>query len=159
MFLVHAFASAQSLPLPARATNALDGTDIIQRLAPLDLPQREQEIISQIISGNVPNFLRRLCPIHVSNIVNGWTNEATFYVAPDYLTIGSDDDYFLAPMSPNTAQRIAEGVGCCLPTRKMVDDIYAAAEVKPIDNPGASAATMLPAHAAALKTQRKPRRR
>jgi NADH-quinone oxidoreductase subunit M len=35
----------------------------------------------------------------------------------------------------------------------------AAAEVKPIDDPGPSAPTMLPAHAAALKTQRKPRRR
>src|SRR5438067_2122127 len=35
----------------------------------------------------------------------------------------------------------------------------AAAEVKPFDEPGPSAPTMLPAHAAALKTQRKPRRR
>src|SRR5438067_5508914 len=35
----------------------------------------------------------------------------------------------------------------------------AAAEVKPFDEPGPSAPTMLPAHAGALQTQRKPRRR
>ncbi|MDR3377497.1 MAG: hypothetical protein P4M10_02340, partial [Verrucomicrobiae bacterium] len=60
----------------------------------------------------------------------GVTNTATFFVAPDYLAIGSDENYFFAPVSPGTAQRLADRLDCLLPTRKMVDAIYAAAGVK-----------------------------
>src|SRR5207249_10522967 len=63
------------------------------------------------------------------------TNTATFYVNPDYLAIGSDEDYFLAPISPQTAQKIANGLDCSLPTRKMVDQIFAAAKVKLVPSP------------------------
>ena len=44
-------------------------------------------------------------------------------------------DYFLIPISPNTAQRIADALHCSLPTPKMVDEIYAAAEVKLVPAP------------------------
>src|SRR5437867_2844693 len=54
--------SAQTLNLPARLTNAADGTEFAARIAPLDLASRESEIASQILAGNVPNFLRNLCP-------------------------------------------------------------------------------------------------
>ena len=49
---------------------------------------------------------------------------------PDYLAIGSDDDFVRMPMTPQTAQRIADRFGCVLPTRKMVDAIDAVAEVR-----------------------------
>ena len=51
-----------------------------------------------------------------------------FFVAPDYLAVGTDEDYLLTPMTPMIAQRIADRLGCTLPTRKMVDDIYAACQ-------------------------------
>jgi hypothetical protein len=38
-------------------------------------------------------------------------------------------------MTPNTAQRIADVLGCMLPTRKIVNDIYSAAEVKLAPSP------------------------
>ena len=48
---------------------------------------------------------------------------------PDYLAVGSDDDFVRMPMTPQTAQQIADRFGCILPTRKMVDAIDAQAEL------------------------------
>ena len=50
---------------------------------------------------------------------------------PDYLAVGSDDDFVRMPMTPQTAQQIADLFGCILPTRKMVDAIDAAADSPP----------------------------
>jgi hypothetical protein len=139
-------APAQTLQLPPRAADTLSGTQLIEKITPLDLRERENEILAQITSGNIPNFLRKLCPVHVTNVFNGRTNRATFYVSPDYLAVGSDVDYFLTPVSPNTAQRIADVTGCSLPTRKIVNDIYAAAPVKltPSPIPPSAAMTTVP---------------
>ena len=98
---------AQTLDLPPRPDSALSGTDFARRISPLDLTEREKEIVAQVTAGNVPNFLRKLCPVPATSVSEGATNTATFYATPDYLAIGSDDDYFLIPVSPNTGQRIA----------------------------------------------------
>jgi hypothetical protein len=126
---------AQTLDLPSRPGNAPTGTEFAKRITPLDLAEREKEVVAQIIAGNVPNFLRKLCPVPATSVGEGTTNTATFYVTPDYLAVGSDDDYFLIPISPNTAQRIADALHCSLPTPKMADEIYAAAEVKLVPSP------------------------
>jgi len=52
-----------------------------------------------------------------------------YYVLPDYLAVGSDQNYFLCPMTPILAQRIADYAECTLPTRKMVNEIYFQAKV------------------------------
>ena len=49
---------------------------------------------------------------------------------PDYLAIGSDNDFVRMPMTPQTAQKIADEFGCVLPTRKMVDAIDSQAELQ-----------------------------
>ena len=151
--------AAQSLQLPPRAENALTGSEFTRKITSLDLRERENEIYAQIISGNVPNFLRKLCPVQTANVVNGKTNRATFYVTPDYLAVGSDEDYFLTQISPMTAQKIADSTGCTLPTRKMVDEIYAAASVKltPAPISPSTAMTTVPVfsnHNAIVKEQR-----
>ena len=51
----------------------------------------------------------------------------TIEVMPDYLAVGSDDDFVRMPMRPQTAQQIADAFGCVLPTRKIVDAMDAAA--------------------------------
>jgi hypothetical protein len=153
------FARAQTLPFPSRPANAPAGSEFARQINSLDLNGREREIFSQVMAGNVPNFLRKLCPVEVSNVADGRTNRATFYAAPDYLAIGSDEDYFLMPISPNTAQRIADAWGCSLPTRKMVNDIYRAAEVKltPVPMTPGPAMTTMPVfsnHNAIVRAQR-----
>jgi hypothetical protein len=158
-FLLAFAVSAQTLPLPERPAEALTGTAFARRVASLDLPAREQEIFSQITSGNVPPFLRQLCPVQVTNVFAGRTNTGTFYVAPDYLAVGSDVDYLLVPISPNMAQRLADVLNCSLPTQKMVDDIYAAAAVKlspvPIPpSPGMTTVGIFAEHNSIVQTQR-----
>lgn len=121
---------AQTIPLPLRPPDAPAGNAFVAQTASLTQTERDEEIYSQIITGNVPNFLRRLCPVAVTNVAEGKTNSATIFVAADYLAVGTDEDYFLTPLTPATAQRLADQMGCTLPTPKMVNDIYAAAVVK-----------------------------
>ena len=128
--LLAGLASAQELTIASRPSGALSGNQFVQRISSLDFTNREREIYEQVTNGNIPDFLRKLAPVTVTNVAAGKTNVATFFAAPDYLAIGSDEDYFLIPMTPITAQRIADRLNCTLPTRKMVDDIFAAAAVK-----------------------------
>jgi hypothetical protein len=120
----------QTLALPERPSNAPSTATVLAQVWTLPLAERDAALREQILSGNVPALLRILKPVSVTNIAGGITNTATFHVTPDYLCIGSDDSYFRAPLAPVTAQRIADAVHCILPTRKMVNDIYKAAEVK-----------------------------
>ena len=53
-----------------------------------------------------------------------------FFTVCDYMAIGSDQDYLYIPMTPSTAQYLADRVNCTLPTKKMVDMIYSKAEIK-----------------------------
>ena len=82
--------------------------------------------------GNIPEFLRRFSPVQVSitDSATGKIINATYYVAPDYLSIGTDNDWARIPLTPMAAQQIADRVECFLPTRKMVNDIYRQATVK-----------------------------
>ncbi len=151
--------NAQTLALSPRATNALSGTDFVKAITSMDFVSREREVFRQITSGNVPAFLRNLQPVSVTNVFDGKTNTALFYATSDYLCVGSDDDYFLTPMTPNTAQRIADRLDCSLPTRKMVDAIYQAAAVKLSPVPIPRGATMITVpvfsnHNAIVRTQR-----
>ncbi|MDB6108267.1 MAG: hypothetical protein JWR69_17 [Pedosphaera sp.] len=151
--------SAQTLSLPPRGTNAPTGSEFAKTITGLERSEREEKIFSQVNSGNVPDFLRKLAPVTARFSQDGKTNTATYYVTPDYLAIGSDEDYFLMPMSPMLAQRVADLLHCNLPTRKMVNDIYAAAAIKltPSPIPPSSAMTSVEIfglHNATLRAQR-----
>jgi hypothetical protein len=146
----------QRLPLPDRPADAPHGSQFARRVASLDLAAREREIVREIASGNIPSFLRQLRLIEVTNAGHA----ANYYVTPDYLAIGSENDYFRVPISPNTAQIIADRLNCSLPTRKMVDQIYAAAEVKlkpsPIPpSPAMTTVEVFAAHNETVEGQRK----
>jgi hypothetical protein len=93
---------AQSLDLPPRQPSAPKGTAFALSIAALPLEEREEKIVAEVKAGNVPRFLRKLVPVSVS----AGTFRASYFVAPDYLAIGSDDDFFLAPLSPLTALAI-----------------------------------------------------
>ena len=135
-------ATAQSLQLPPRATNAPGGIAFARQLEPLAFTARESAVSSAVLAGNIPDFLRHFCPVSVTNTTDGVTNVATFFAAPDYLAVGADGDYFLTPISPATAQQLADTLDCALPTRKMSDAIYAAAEVKLAPSPISPTAAM-----------------
>jgi hypothetical protein len=142
LLLTSAIASAQILPLPPRATNAPTGNAFAKQITSLGIAERDQEVAAQILGGNVPDWMRRLDPVTVSRIIDGGSNSLTFFVTADYLGVGTEDDFFRAPMMPMTAQRIADRLGCVLPTRVMVDAIYNAAEVKLAPQPISPSAAM-----------------
>jgi hypothetical protein len=128
-------AFAQKLELPPRSTNAMAGSEFARSISALERDKREELIYEQVAQGNVPDFLRNLVPIHVELVSSGKTNRAIYYTTPDYLAVGSDQDYFIWPLSPITAQKVADLLQCSLPTRKMVNDIYAAAKLKMVPSP------------------------
>ena len=85
----------------------------------------------EIVRGNIPEFLRALKAISVTTAdAAGKEHNATYFVTPDYLAVGSDADFFRVPMQPRTAQRIADAAGAALLTVKMSDDIFAHAALK-----------------------------
>ena len=55
---------------------------------------------------------------------NGKTVNATIFVMPEYLAIGSDKDFLRIPMNLYTAATVASRMGFILPTRKIVNAIY-----------------------------------
>jgi hypothetical protein len=93
--------------------------------------EREEAIAAEIIRGNFPGVFRSFKQIQLTmKDGSGKEVSATVEIMPDYLAIGSDEDFVRAPMNPRTASRIAEAFGCSLPTRKIVDAIHAHATVK-----------------------------
>jgi hypothetical protein len=153
-------AFAQTISLPPRTTHASSGDDFIKKISALDFTQREQAVLDEVFAGNIPTFQRTFAPLTVTNVFKGKTNVATFSAAPEYLAIGADENYFLAPISPNSAQRIADKLDCVLPTRKMVAAIYAAAAVKfaPSPIPPTAAMTTVSVFAQHNETIRAQRR-
>ena len=87
-------------------------------------------MLNQVSIGNVPGWLRNLVPVTISETISGTPHTLKYYVAPDYLAIGSDTNYFLEPTTPILAQRIANVLNCTLPTRLMVNQIWTNSVVK-----------------------------
>ncbi len=123
-------AEARTLDLPDRPDDAPGGEEIAEEVRGLGFEQREERIFAEVARGNVPGSMRRLVPVELAGEVDGRTTRLTFWAAPDYLAVGSDEDYFLVPLSPRTSQRIADLVGGSLPTSRMVDAIWASARAR-----------------------------
>ena len=102
--------------IPTAPRIALTGSQFANSVANLERQPREHAILSQLMEGNIPSFLRRLIPVTLSC--------ATIFVMPEYLAIGSDEDFLRIPMNLHTAEAISNRFGFVLPTKKMVDAIY-----------------------------------
>ena len=151
---------AQKLPLPPRANDAISGSTFKNKVEVLSLEDRENNIYQEVLKGNVPNFLRELTPISFSKSIKDSTYVVTYFVLPDYLAVGSDTDYFLMPMTPILAQKIAKAIGFTLPTKQMVDQIWSNASLKmaPTPIPPSPQMTTIPVmweHNMLLQRQRK----
>jgi hypothetical protein len=138
--------SAQTLNLPARPAGALTGDQFVSLVTSMSLTDRENEIYAQVMSGNVPDFQRNLIAVTNTQTISSTTYTYTYYVLPDYLAIGCDTNYFLCPMTPLLAQRIADATACTMPTRKMVNQIWTAAtlHLSPSTIPPSAQMTTIP---------------
>jgi len=131
--------SKNTLNLPPRPEGAMTGKQFIDSTKGMDRKQREAAILKEIQQGNVPDFARQMREIQVNS--NG--HSGTLRVMPDYLAIGSNDDFVRIPMDPKTAQKIADQTGTSLPTTKMVDDIYKQADTRLTPQPLPPGAQMM----------------
>jgi hypothetical protein len=84
----------------------------------------------ELTTGNVPAHLRRMVPVSFEAVVKGKARTATIWCTPDYLGVGEDTDWFRMPLTPQSAQGIADRLDCVLPTRRMVDAIWRQAAVQ-----------------------------
>lgn len=117
--------------IPPRSPKALTGSEFFKKIWDFPHRIRERAIYEEIVSGNIPDFLRKLEPIPLTfNPPNKKTTRATLWTLPNYLAVGSNEDYVFVPMNLFTAVKIAKKFGFSLPTRKIVDEIYRHAQIK-----------------------------
>lgn len=119
------------LKVPSISTQRTTGTDFFKTVSTWKWMQRDSLAVQEILAGNIPSFLQKFVPVKAEiKDSMGITHQAVFYVSPDYLSIGTDADWARIPLTPMSAQKIADRFDCFLPTRKMVDLIYEQATVK-----------------------------
>jgi len=113
-------------------TSSLPGNDFYHQAFAMKWKERDSFAVKEILAGNIPSFLKKFERIKISMIdsVTGKKINAHYFVSPDYLSIGTDDNWARINITPLAAQIIADSFNCFLPTRKMVDDIYKAARLK-----------------------------
>jgi hypothetical protein len=145
-----------------RRAGAPTGSAFFRQIESLPSQEREAAMLKEITRGNVPDFLRSLQAIEVTAAdAQGAKRVANYYVTPDYLAVGTDDDFFRLPMTPMTAQAIADAVSASLITAKISDDIFQRADLKlqpqPLTKDRESATTFFQHHQL-IEEQRKGKR-
>ncbi len=123
--------TTRKIDAPQR-TSSLTGNDFYHQAFNMKWKERDSFAVKEILSGNIPSFLKEFERIRVSIVDSstGKTINAEYFVSADYLSIGTDNDWARINITPLAAQKIADSLDCFLPTRKMVDDIYKAAKIK-----------------------------
>ena len=117
--------------IPPRRIN-ITGTDFgnsIMNVGPTQV--REDLIFAQFLAGNIPEFMRNPIPITITN----GSLTLTYWVLPDVLAVGTNDDYLRTSLNPLTARKIADLFTCVLPTRQMAHQIWQAASIKLTPSP------------------------
>lgn len=114
-----------ALPTPDLPKTA---TDFVAETATLSREDREARFLEWLLEGHVPARMRTFLPVKATFVdTAGSARTLEVYTLPDYLQIGTDDDSFIVPLWPLTAQRLADEWECLLPTTKMVTFFWNAA--------------------------------
>lgn len=115
---------------PPRKKEAMTGSQFIRLLTERGIkaygPEYEKLVLEQIKAGNVPDFMRPENWREVTikgKLEGGAEAEITIRVCPDYIAIGSNEDYVRVPLSAVALQRLAARLDAALPTKKVVDEI------------------------------------
>ncbi|MEX5729333.1 hypothetical protein Ga0609869_002686 [Rhodovulum iodosum] len=135
--------NALTRAIPARAAGAPGGSAVVEKVRTLGGSARDAVIAGEVLSGNVPGFLRRLTPVVLSGrAADGAAVEITLCVTPGYLAVGSDRDFVRVPLGLPAAAEIADRFDFLLPTTRMVDAIHRQATVVLAPSPMAPTSEM-----------------
>lgn len=116
--------------IPARPADAPTGSEFARRTTGWDGRRRQASAVEELLRGNVPESLRTLRAITLTHVTpDGTRKGATVWVLPDYLAIGSDEDFLYMPLTLPSATRVANAWACTLPTRKIVDAVHEQADL------------------------------
>lgn len=121
--------------IPRRPGSAASGSAVMTSAGNGSGSSRDNRMVQEALSGNVPSHIRALHPVTFNGTVGGRTVEVTICVTPDYLAIGSDSDHVRVPLGLPAALRVAEAFDMMLPTTTMVDAIYQQADVRVAPSP------------------------
>jgi hypothetical protein len=135
--LIPTLCFSQTLKIKKRPLNALSGSEFSKSIrdTSINLDEREKIIFMEIKNGNIPDFYRQMVEIRDTLVINNNQHTIKYYVIPDFLAIGNEQDYFYCPMRPQLAQQLAKYLKCSLPTRKISNQIYQNASVKMLPQP------------------------
>lgn len=117
--------------IPGRPSSAPGGQAFLAGLEGLSGAERDARIVAELARGNLPSALRDLRAVRLSGTdAAGRPAEIVICVMPDYLALGSDRDQVRVPLGLPAAREIAGRFGMLLPTPRMVDAIWAQADVR-----------------------------
>jgi len=112
-------------------SDTIAATQFTQSIMNVNHVDREMLAFDAITGGHVPAHCRAFVDVifafQTNTDLDTPMQTMTLHVLPDYLCIGTDDDFMRMPLWPTTAQRIATLWDCMLPTTKLVDIIWNAA--------------------------------
>ena len=127
----------ESMPVPNlvnKPTATLTGDRFMRQADTTSFWALEELIVEAVTNGQVPDALRQFrkitftTPVVDSVEILRKRHKIEMWVLPDYIAIGTNDDFVRMPMGPLAAQRIADALDCTLPTTFLVDRIAEASE-------------------------------
>lgn len=145
----------RTLGLPARQPGAKGARRLFDDIAGLGAGEREHRVESELVLGNVPKVMRTLLPIRLDPKDTG-VADAYAFATPDYLCLGSDDDFVRIAITMHTVRKVAAAAHAVPPTRQLVDTIYAASPHKitsPLMTAGAGRPEDVLAHHAIIESR------
>ena len=111
--------------------NSTSVDSLLENLSHLNVRQREDSLVTFMSNGFMPAYNFRFKKVSYEHkSASGKKYKISYWVSPDYLSIGSDDNFVRMPPTPQAVQTLADQFGCVLPTTKMVDYIYESANIK-----------------------------
>jgi len=117
--------------IPPRPEDAITGTEFAEMTRGWKGRKRQEAALQELRRGNIPDFMRQLRPIQLQHLGRqGDTIRAVVWVTPDYLAIGSNEDFLRMPLTRPSGVNIAQEFGCVIPTRKIVDAVAEQADFR-----------------------------
>ena len=113
---------------------SLTGWDFMLKADKMGFWKLEDAIAETVLEGNIPQELRSFrkivfkTPVVDSVEILRKPHKVEIWVLPDYISIGTSNDFVRMPMGPLAAQRIADSLHCILPTTFLVDRIAEVAQ-------------------------------
>ena len=112
--------------IPPRVGAEVTGRQFIDDLKGMGPSERQAHVLKMLDNGQVPDFLRDLCKVEVEVAdADGNMHKVEYNVMPDFIAIGTDQDYVFVPMNSEMAQHVLLSWDMAPPTAQMVDQIAA----------------------------------